>query len=417
LPNENRLGLLLGAGASFELGMPLVRHLTAEFKGFFTPTHIRELNLGWKRQGGGFDDRVIEETIDVLTRRDLNYEAILGFLQTQHRRLGQTQHLARQYYDMYQRMVEIVYFLLLHRQVHNLTYFRRGFPPYEGLLELVNVSEPVWVFSLNHDLMLELLAVHLGVPVRDGFWPNQTLLIPNVSRNGTTGKALTAEVITEDNLAKGHLHLFRRGESGVNLIKLHGALHIFAFRDGLDLCRLKPLGQDLGSPLRALHVANEELGYWANDERVRVVNEITYTDPSGEMQFLRRSLLAGAHKFDTRFDQTLPMRMLEVFRSHLNDVHQLYVVGYSYEDAHVNRVLREWLQLVDERRMIIVDPRRGSLPVHFAHVAPQVSLRQQTAGEFFAGLRREPLSRMQLIEQQVRRCLRRRLERRAAKKW
>jgi hypothetical protein len=40
---DDSVGLFLGAGASFELGMPLVWHLTAEFKGYFTPDHVREL--------------------------------------------------------------------------------------------------------------------------------------------------------------------------------------------------------------------------------------------------------------------------------------------------------------------------------------------------------------------------------------
>jgi hypothetical protein len=45
LQNES-VGLFLGAGASFELGMPLVWHLTEELRGYLTPDNVRELNAG-----------------------------------------------------------------------------------------------------------------------------------------------------------------------------------------------------------------------------------------------------------------------------------------------------------------------------------------------------------------------------------
>jgi hypothetical protein len=50
----------------------------------------------------------------------------------------------------------------------------QGLPPFEGLSGFVKKSSPVWVFSLNHDLILQLLAVHCGIPFRDGFWPEKT---------------------------------------------------------------------------------------------------------------------------------------------------------------------------------------------------------------------------------------------------
>jgi hypothetical protein len=41
-------GLFLGAGASVEVGMPLVPELTAELKGWLTPDKLRELNAFWR---------------------------------------------------------------------------------------------------------------------------------------------------------------------------------------------------------------------------------------------------------------------------------------------------------------------------------------------------------------------------------
>ena len=61
-------------------------------------------------------------------------------------------------------------------------------------------------------------------------------------------------------------------------------------------------------------LVNDEIGYWDRGGKARVVNELMYTDPAGEGQFLRRSLLAGAQKFNPRFSQTLPQKMLDIFR-------------------------------------------------------------------------------------------------------
>ena len=127
LPKTERVGLVLGAGASYELGMPLAVHLTGEFKGYFTSTHLRDLNAGWRAQGAGYDEVVIDSVIRLLERDDLTYENILGFLQTH----SQPSHAhASQYGEMYSRMVEIISLLLVHRQTRNFGYIRRGFPPF-----------------------------------------------------------------------------------------------------------------------------------------------------------------------------------------------------------------------------------------------------------------------------------------------
>jgi hypothetical protein len=45
-------GLFLGAGASYEAGLPLVWELTDELKKWLTPAKLREFNQGWRLQGG-----------------------------------------------------------------------------------------------------------------------------------------------------------------------------------------------------------------------------------------------------------------------------------------------------------------------------------------------------------------------------
>ena len=414
MPQSKSIGLFLGAGASFELGMPLVWGLTGEFKGYFTPEHLRELNAGWRQQGGGYDNSVIETTIALLNRDDLHYENILGYLETASRRPQEP--FAEQYGAMYQRMVELVYLLLYPRQAGSLPYIQRGLPPFEGLAGFASKSSPAWAFSLNHDLMIRLLATHCRIPLRDGFWPDKTLTVFG-NQPGVPRASLLADILSEDDLNHGNLHLFRPGEFGINLLRIHGALDIFAFRDGLDLCRLRPVDSELGGPLTALRIVNEEIGYWDHAGKARVINEITYTDESGQEQFLQRTLLAGAQKFNKRFSQRLPQKVLDLFRSHINYVQKLYLVGYSFGDAHIDLVLRNWLEFSGERSIVIVDPGRKNIPAHLAHLALQIEIKNQTAGQFFADYREEPMTPFQKLEQEDRAARRPAFEELAVKKW
>jgi len=191
---------------------------------------------------------------------------------------------------------------------------------------------------------------------------------------------------------------------GINLLKLHGALDIFTFNNGNDLLKLLPSGNGVSAVTATLRAANEELLYFDSrkpDSRVRTTNEIAYADDSGEMQFLRRSLLAGAHKFDEQHHQVLPKSMMMHFRSYLNFVTNLICIGYSFGDVRVNEVLRRWLTFAANRRLEIVAPELLEIPNFLRHLAPQITLQNMGATDYldtFAGLERP---RKERLEKQV----------------
>ena len=100
------------------------------------------------------------------------------------------------------------------------------------------------------------------------------------------------------------------------------------------------------------------------------------------MQLLRRSLLAGAYKFDARHAQVLPMSMLKHFRANINFVSYLVCIGYSFGDVHMNTIIREWLELSETRSLEIVSPGASSVPQFLLHLAPQVTVTVQTATDY-----------------------------------
>jgi hypothetical protein len=349
-------GLLIGAGASHCAGMPLVWELTDELRAWLTPDKFRSLNHNWSKHGSGSPREVIDDVCQALTRLGtdgFHYESLLGYLETQFRR---DRSNAQQYHHLYSWLVEIVYHMLCIRHVKNVAYIERNLTAFDGLKSLAQNSLPLWVFSLNHDVIFEAAAARLNLTLCTGFH-DIDFELPRFDSRGQPCGVLRAEVLTETQLNSG-LPFLQPGASGINLLKIHGALDVFTFRDGKDLLRLLPDKSSTQSIVESLRIANEEL-LWVEDGQVfprMTTNEIAYTDKSGEAQFLRRSLLAGAYKFDRTRDQVLPVQMLQHFKSNINYVDQLVSIGYSFGDRHVNGIVHEWLAFHANRKLEIVDP-------------------------------------------------------------
>jgi len=51
--------LFLGAGASYDCGMPIVIELTAELRRWLTPEKLLRFNTGWRTMGIGWSDHTV----------------------------------------------------------------------------------------------------------------------------------------------------------------------------------------------------------------------------------------------------------------------------------------------------------------------------------------------------------------------
>ena len=374
---HNLTGLFLGAGASYEIGMPLVKGLTEELCNWLTPEKLRSLNLSWRSQGGGYQDRILNDFISVLQRSDQNYESLLGYLEVQFSRSSPN---PQEYHALYSWLVDLVYHLLYWRHINNIDFVKRYSAYYEGIISFVDSNKPLWIFSLNHDIIIEYLCLKYGVSINSGF-TNEIIRLPRRNNQGEIIGELKAEVLSSQHLMSSGMPFFAHGVRGVNLLKIHGALDIFTFRDGKDLLKLLPMEDSIDGPLESLRSANQELIY-EPDMPIRATNEIAYADQTGEMRFLRRSLLAGAFKFDPRRTQVLPKQLLQHFRSYINSISRLVCIGYAFSDAHINGIIRGWLEFDHRRQLEIVDPGVTVIPNHFRHIASQVTLRKCTTTNY-----------------------------------
>lgn len=382
---QNLTGLFLGAGASFDVGMPLVWDLTSKTKSWLTPEKLRAFNEGWKKQGSGVSDLVIEDLISVMSRDDLHYESILGYLEIQFRRRGIN---AAGYHTIYSWMVELVYMQLYLQHIGGAQFILEHLDLYRGLKVLYESNTPLWVFSLNHDSIVEMIAKKLSIPLYSGFTDTKIEL----PRRGPDGKiigSLFAESITKYDLDHGCMRFPNPPCPGIYLLKLHGSLDIFVYNDNFDLIKILPEDDSPESVIESLRATNEELVYvdtHAHGGKVKALNEIAYADFEGEMQFLRRTLLSGAKKFHDQSSQVLPKSMLKHFASNINFLQCLICIGYGFGDQHINLIIKDWLEQSSERSIKIVSPRAGGVPDFLLHLAPQVELVASGATEFFDGL-------------------------------
>jgi hypothetical protein len=369
--------------------MPLVGDLTAEIRNWLTAEKLRELNTLWRKQGGGHSDAVIDNFTAALCNPSMNYENLLGHLEVQFSRAGRD---SQQYHALYGWLVELVYILLYQRHVLNVDFISSGLRFFEGIIGLAKANNPFWIFSLNHDAMIDCLAAQYGMIVCSGFPENRTL--PRRDLSGNKVGELRLTLLPGDQFDKSGFKFLPPGVNGINLLQIHGSLTVFTCNDGRDLAKISPAEQTVSGIIDGLRQANEQLIYiepgWPRP--VKATNEIAYADNDGEMQFLRRTLLAGAHKFDRKRFQVLPVALLEHFRSYLNSVSTLICVGYGFGDTHINQLLKDWLEFSSIRTIEIVGPDAKHLPAFVAHLASQVSLVDSSATNYFERYALTPLN-------------------------
>lgn len=170
--------LLLGAGFSFDPGMPLTAEVTDVFFSLFDERRAHSLARLLASQNPYSSERpispdAVRAALDLLLVSkkggETNYEAFLARLEDQADAPQSTQPARDSIHYVFSCLYSLIYDILYRCQVQSYeimyTPAQRWF---RGLLNLLNPDEPTWAFTLNHDLLLECLALDFGVPVSTG---------------------------------------------------------------------------------------------------------------------------------------------------------------------------------------------------------------------------------------------------------
>jgi hypothetical protein len=399
--------LFIGAGSTYECGMPLVWELTAEIRRWMTPTKLINLNENWKAQGGGWCNDVLDRLIELLENKDLHYENIIGAIEVECSR-ERNESIRSDYHSALGYLLQAVYGLLLERQIRNNSYALSALSDFENLTLLANENKPLWIFSLNHDCIIEMLASKTSIPLKSGF--DETISLHMSAGIGSANK-VEFERLSRESINKNNYDFFKHGEFGINLIKLHGALDIFGHNDALDYLKIKPTANNLTSYAHQLQLINQINQDIAVRDRISCLNEIVYEDENGEINFLRKSLLSGAHKFSNKISQIAPSEFLSLFKGNLNYASELICIGYSFGDKHIDDQIIEWMSFLKSRRLTIVNPGISHSPDRFKHLAGQVQCLAIGASDYFLQLGTGEFTMLQNMLRKLRKAGREKIRR------
>ena len=370
-------GLFLGAGASCELGMPLVHEFTGELRSALRRIDLPSANKSWRKRGVGFAEAVVDDLLGVLSQEGVTYENALGYLQIQYSRKG-GHGVGQDYAGLFAWLCDLVYYLLYQRHLLNLNCIHEGIRRFDGIRAIAK-DTTLWIFSLNHDLLIEFMAQEWTISLKTGF-STDLHEIRVTNEGGTPIGTLPVHRIMTDKLDSEPLNFLNRGENGINLFKLHGSLDTFMANDAKQMLKLSYTGHGGAVVLKQLRMVNEQLAFKGPP---KATNHIMYFDEDGELQFLRKALIIGVQKYQKHLLLEIPKRLLQLCRHYLNHVSHLAVVGYSFGDIHVNQILQDWLEFSQDRRITIVDPVRRGIPQFLGHLASQVSVEDEAASRYF----------------------------------
>jgi hypothetical protein len=142
--------------------MPLRADLNAELLAWLSPTALRRLNDTWRGRGFGHPDEIIEDVARFLGEDAFDYEALLAHLEVRYlddARAG----FAQAYHAFHAWLAQVVYLMLYRRQVERRNSYREGLQYFEGLVPLARQNRPLWILSLNQDVLVECIAALFGV--------------------------------------------------------------------------------------------------------------------------------------------------------------------------------------------------------------------------------------------------------------
>lgn len=378
-------GFFLGAGASYELGMPLVVELTEILKRDHAPDLLRSMQRTQKPPSAlTWSVEATEMLITLLSDKDLHYEAIIGAIEVEAQRTGALQESAE---SIRRHLVDMVSRYLIGQHAHHLNFTISGMRYMSALETYIQNNKPLNIFSLNHDVMIEESCVTCHQPLKAGYFNDHNYY------SNAFGNALfdfQFESITATQMDKGILDFFQPGDNGVNLYKLHGALDTFIFNDCKDFIRFIPRSLEPGSHIKMLQQLQNENHRIEMEDRIRTVDMLTLKDSTGDVQFFDRSLVTGAFKFQAHNRSKRALTILvDKFKSAIYHIQELICVGYGFGDLHVNEVLAKWLCSSKNNKLIIVDPFMDRVPSFMLHLKPQIELQKKT---FFGFLSNDSLS-------------------------
>jgi hypothetical protein len=393
--------LLLGAGFSVELRMPLVKELTSMLRTFMSDDNLSTLSKNFRRwlvPPPHWINRGLEE----LDPEQMHYEKFVGRVEDQIVSDALPMAVAYGEYSLEESvayrlwLVELVNWALLLKHLNVEYSIVTGAVYYTGITRLLPDDHPLWVISLNHDVCFEVVASVVDMPIAT-YAP---AFHPPANQHPRDPLKVIPNEIREDEI-RSDLNYFVAGQRGINLLKLHGSLNEFVIKQQDGTSRLVHMSPSPRTPRNWIHML-EDLNSepWGKGSQTVPLNHISRQD--NEDRYLMRTVLTGSHKMADlkllhstfggpaiaspaddrampfifhRPEMSRPLRekytksMFDVLDSVLPGIEHLITIGYSLGDDHVNQRIHKWMLGNPDARLSIVKPRIKKVPPFLRDVA------------------------------------------------
>jgi hypothetical protein len=358
-------GLLLGAGFSYDLGMPLASELTEVFFHIVKENNIKLTASKLAEHNPYGDDRPINEKallealelmIKYKKNNETNYEAFL----TDFFKVGQHHIKSLSDKDSFSYLLSIFYDVIWNILVHyqKISYeilYEKNKKYYEKLQDLFSDNE-TWVFTLNHDLFMEFLALDFNIPITYG--DNKNIIFP--LNNIVFDKKIEFTYSDTKTFNIESMNFFQN-KYGINLVKLHGGLSEFSYKDKSIMCNLN-LHTNSSFKFNNEFLLFENMSYWAQNCKVPSGKDKVITNEDKELDIITKSMLMGGNKYSQTSNEKKGEEKLKVFDDILLELDEVTIIGYGFGDNHINIRLLNAMVLNKKLSIRIVEPNSISTP-------------------------------------------------------
>lgn len=347
-----KTNFLLGAGFSYNAGLPLVNEISDRFLREPLDEQIIDLGSGeWKwvdlateldkaNDSGSHDSNkiamflqtIIHEFYAMDNKKILNYEELYNYL------WGML-HDRKEEFDKKRSKIDELFlakfklentfpfsmvpskeiFSCFYHLVDDLLWLRKDrkeiYSLYKPYVDFFSATEcGVDIFTLNHDLLLETIFEYFGITFKDGFTNEESPLSNDEGVN---------------------LPVFSNNfGSGINLIKLHGSIDTYMYQYIVK----HEMREDF-EYFKTLNYWEKQMAVYRNSQG-DILQNIT---PDVTPQFI-----TGQNKLMTIKLDKMYRSLYSRFEISIKSSDRLIIVGYSFCDEHINSVIRESLASLQE---------------------------------------------------------------------
>lgn len=358
-------GLLLGAGFSYDLGMPLSSELTEIFLSFFHKDNILMYAKILSEKNPYGNDRPINfnailEGLSIIIKFKQencnNYEKILATIQNLRENNNKTLSDKDSYSYLNSLFYSLIWEILYQYQIISYQLlFNKNKNGYKKLEDIFSENE-TWIFSLNHDLVIELLALEFNIPITYG--DNETINFP---LSNIHSEKLNFTYSMRESYDNQILNFFKEIR-GINLVKLHGGLNEFGYKDNSLMCNMNLNGLT-ANELIINFQKFKTMGFYYKYKKVpHSGQDMFITNNDNEFDIISKSMLTGGNKYSNTSNIKKGEEKLKVFEKILSEINELTIIGYGFGDEHINFRLSNAMVVNKDLSIKIVEPLSINIP-------------------------------------------------------